>query len=133
MPVAAPRPCRKPGCMALSTTGYCPDHEGSRPRQYDRQRPSAARRGYGWKWRTSTRPRILRRDPVCTCDLMGCSVCKGRGCHAPSTEVDHIVPREAGGSDGDDNLHGLCHDCHSYKTATRDGGLRGKQPGGGAA
>jgi 5-methylcytosine-specific restriction protein A len=112
-------------------SGYCPDHaEAARVAQqqrYDRSRKSAAGRGYGWRWRTRTRPRILRRDPICTCAEAACSVCHGRGCHAASTDVDHIVAREDGGADGDYNLHGLCHDCHSWKTATKDGGLRGKR------
>jgi 5-methylcytosine-specific restriction protein A len=40
-----------------------------------------------------------------------------------STDVDHIIPREAGGSDDDENLQGLCHACHSRKTAQEDGGF----------
>jgi hypothetical protein len=39
---------------------------------------------------------------------------------AVSTDVDHIVPREQGGSDHEDNLQGACHECHSWKTATQD-------------
>lgn len=40
-----------------------------------------------------------------------------------ATDVDHIVPREQGGSDQWSNLQALCHSCHSKKTATEDGGF----------
>jgi 5-methylcytosine-specific restriction endonuclease McrA len=39
---------------------------------------------------------------------------------APSTDVDHIVPKEQGGTDDEENLQGACHACHSWKTATQD-------------
>jgi 5-methylcytosine-specific restriction endonuclease McrA len=42
------------------------------------------------------------------------------GRRAVSVEVDHIIPREAGGSEFEENLQGACHACHSWKTATQD-------------
>lgn len=56
----------------------------------------------GWR---STRARILSRDPHCR-------LCGIR----PSTEVDHIVARSAGGTDHDTNLRGLCAACHAALT-----------------
>jgi len=47
---------------------------------------------------------VLARDPLCNCNQ-------------PATEVDHIVPKSAGGSDSMENLQGLCKPCHSRKTA----------------
>lgn len=32
-------------------------------------------------------------------------------------QVDHRIPREQGGSDGDENLQLLCDDCHAEKTS----------------
>lgn len=113
MPIAPPTPCRKPGCRAASHSPYCPDHAVEAEQQanavlrrYDDRRGTSADRGYGHKWRTSTRPRILRRDPVCKCLMADCPVCAGRGCNRPSTDVDHVIPRPRG-SDGDENLQGL--------------------------
>lgn len=74
-------------------------------------RVSAARRGYDWRWRKLARV-ILLRDPIC------------RKCREESsTDVDHIIPRSAGGTDDPENLQGICHRCHSRKTATTDGGF----------
>jgi 5-methylcytosine-specific restriction protein A len=128
MPIAPPTPCRKPGCRATSHTPYCPEHTEEAERQadlvrqrYDDRRGNSAARGYGHKWRTSTRPRILRRDPVCKCRAASCHPSDGPRCTFPSTDVDHVIPRPRG-SDGDENLQGLCHECHAHKTATEDGG-----------
>jgi 5-methylcytosine-specific restriction endonuclease McrA len=49
---------------------------------------------------------ILARDPVCT-------LCE----RAASTEVDHIKPRHLGGDDTEENLRGVCGECHGGKTA----------------
>ena len=64
-------------------------------------------RGSQWMKR---RARVLRRDPLCRC-------CSTAAHPVPSTEVDHKVPISRGGSDEDDNLQGLCGDCHAVKTA----------------
>lgn len=39
-------------------------------------------------------------------------------------QVDHITPREQGGSDADANLQLLCDDCHAEKTS-REAAVRG--------
>jgi 5-methylcytosine-specific restriction protein A len=41
-----------------------------------------------------------------------------------STAVDHIVPKAQGGQDTDDNLQGICGDCHSEKTAKESAAAR---------
>jgi len=86
--------------------------EYERPRD---NRPSAARRGYGSRWR-KLRLMQLRRYPLC----------QWPGCNKPATDVDHIVPRASGGTDDADNLQSLCHAHHSVKTATQDGGGWGR-------
>ena len=35
-----------------------------------------------------------------------------------ATDVDHIVPKEFGGNDSDENLQSLCKDHHKEKTQT---------------
>jgi hypothetical protein len=51
-------------------------------------------------------------EPFCRC-----------GYGQPATDVDHILPRRAGGSDEHGNLQSLAHGHHSRKTALRDGGF----------
>lgn len=72
--------------------------------RYDDARPTAAQRGYDRihkRWRR----RIIARDPVCR-----------RCARAASTEADHIVPLEDGGTWDDDNGQGMCKPCHTKKT-----------------
>jgi len=40
-----------------------------------------------------------------------------RYCGAPSTTVDHIVPKFEGGTDARSNLAGACKDCQQRKAA----------------
>ena len=58
----------------------------------------------GWAW-SRIRQRVLRRDGN------RCVLC-GRA----ASEVDHIVPGSAGGSDDLRNLQSLCKPCHQQKT-----------------
>ena len=104
------RPCRHPGCPALTREGYCPQHKPSK----------APRRGsaeyHGWYslpvWTDDLRPNQLLHEPFCR-------ECARRGLRVRATDVDHVVPFE-----GDwklftdpDNLQSLCHSCHGRKTA----------------
>jgi len=41
-----------------------------------------------------------------------------------ATLRDHITSLEENGSDSDDNVQGLCHDCHEEKTLAE--ALRGR-------
>lgn len=56
------------------------------------------------------RRRILDRYPRCWLAYPG-------RCTGVSTEVDHVIDAEDGGSDDDENLRGACHPCHEYKSA----------------
>ncbi len=111
MPRKPKRPCRKPGCPALiEGGGWCGKHK-------PKDRPSAAKRGYGSKWRTY-RESYLRR-------YRWCVACKADGHRTPATVVDHIVPHQ-----GDmvlfwkkSNHQALCKPCHDRKTAMSDGGF----------
>jgi len=122
-------PCAEPGCGVASPERYCERHRKQRRgttqrgnsarggRAYGAEalesiarvagtRVSAARRGYGRRWQR-LRLVVLKRDPVC------------RACgREASTDVDHILPKRAGGPDSLENLQGLCGPCHSRKTAS---------------
>ncbi|MEP2103079.1 MAG: HNH endonuclease [Parasphingorhabdus sp.] len=73
-------------------------------------RKSAHERGYGWAWR-KLRAFILRRDKGL------CQPCLRNGVTTLAREVDHIIPKEWGGSDDEGNLQSICIDCHKAKTA----------------
>ena len=94
-------PCRTPRCPAIAgPRGLCAGHA----RAYERQRGTAAQRGYGTmhrQWRAA----ILARDVIC------------RACgKSPSREADHVIPLSQGGGWSLANGQGLCKPCHSRKT-----------------
>lgn len=66
-------------------------------------------RGYGSAWER-LRKRVLRRDKY-LCQIQ--THCEGRA----ANEVDHRVPKAAGGTDEPDNLQAACSRCHKAKTA----------------
>jgi len=45
-----------------------------------------------------------------------CADCLKRGLVEKTTQIDHIKPLMSGGTDTDDNVQGLCDDCHARKT-----------------
>ena len=78
----------------------------ARQRRHDARRVSAARRGYGGKWRRE-RERFLRDHPLC-------EACAARGIVQEAELVDHIIPHK-----GDMKLfwkrwnwQALCKSCH---------------------
>lgn len=106
LPTRPLHPCNAPRCSRLTAGRFCASHS----KRADK-RPHAAARGYDGRWR-QLRAMILRRDPICV-------MCR----QAPSTDVDHVVAKAKGGTDEASNLAGLCHACHSRKTATVDSGF----------
>lgn len=118
MPTRPPKACAHPGCPALVAKGkYCAEHQPPKRRAPDR-RASAARRGYGSRWRRY-REHYLRDNPLCV-------ECLKHGRYKPATDVDHINA-VVGPYDPlfwePSNHQALCHECHSAKTAKEDGGL----------
>jgi 5-methylcytosine-specific restriction enzyme A len=111
MPKAAPKPCRFRGCSGLVVdgSGYCEQHAKLKSGWNHPDRGSAAERGYGYAWQ-QLRLLILRRD----CGL--CQVCLTQGVVRQADAVDHIVPKEEGGTDDEDNLQSICNACHAIKT-----------------
>ena len=63
------------------------------------------------------RESVLRRDRYL------CVACLAAGRPTPATQVDHVIPLSAGGTDAMDNLQSLCDACHEAKTR-RDMGYR---------
>lgn len=62
------------------------------------------------QWRDRTRPNKLSRNAYC-------EKCDEKGILTEATEVDHIIPLEAGGEPYEDsNLQSLCKRCHGVKT-----------------
>ncbi|MCY4111649.1 MAG: HNH endonuclease [Chloroflexi bacterium] len=59
-----------------------------------------------------------RREFVIARDGHRCAVC-GR---YRRLEVDHVTPREQGGSDDPRNLQAICRPCHEAKTLRENGG-----------
>lgn len=106
MPLRPLRPCAHPGCHRLSHTGRCALHPRVDRRRWYHQRPEAHP-----QW-LAISAQVLSEEPVCR-------ICR----KAPSTDVDHIVPKRRGGSDERSNLQGTCHRCHARKTASVDGGF----------
>lgn len=44
-------------------------------------------------------------------------ICKRANCDAPAVYVDHVIPLWCGGTNANDNLEGLCAECHRRKTS----------------
>jgi 5-methylcytosine-specific restriction protein A len=79
--------------------------------ELDRQRPSAARRGYGRRWRKA-RAAFLAAHPLC-------AACWMQGRVVAATVVDHVMPH---GGDArlfwnERNWAPSCKPCHDRKTA----------------
>lgn len=74
-------------------------------------------RGYGADWQR-IRAAFLQKHPWCSDPF---------GVHGSelvrAVDVDHKIPLNSGGTNDEMNLDGLCHSCHSRKTAIRDGGF----------
>jgi 5-methylcytosine-specific restriction protein A len=73
------------------------------------ERPSAARRGDGRRWR-KLRAMVLQREPLCR-------DCAEHALVVEATDVHHIIAKRDGGKDEASNMMALCHACHSKRTA----------------
>ena len=100
MPTTAKQPCGHPGCPALVDKGMCQQHK----------RPSAAKRGYGRRWKRATEQYRI--------DHPFCVECEKEGRDTPMFAVDHI--RAHCGDErlfwDEDNWQSLCETHHNQKT-----------------
>lgn len=104
------RPCRRCGVAHKNQNGFCDNHQALAVGWTARQRgKTTTQRGYGHDWRI-TRDRILKRDKYC------CVKCAELGFVVKATDVDHVIAKEFGGDDSDENLQSLCRDHHKEKT-----------------
>ena len=102
------RPCAVRGCPRPAVDrGRCAEHARAKQAEIDRQRPSAAERGYGPYWEL-VRASFLRQHPTCN------------RCPAPSEVVHHIKRIRDGGTHQWGNLEALCKRCHDAETLKED-------------
>jgi 5-methylcytosine-specific restriction protein A len=110
VPSRALRPCRDHGCGALTSNGWCPDHQ-KKQGAYDRQqRGTSTQRGYGSAWQKYSR-RYRYEHPYC------------EECGKIAECVDHKRPISGPDDPGmwdEKNHRSLCWSCHSRKTVTTD-------------
>lgn len=114
--MSLPKPCRFVGCKNKVTTkrhqGYCELHKHKSGWFINEtSKGNRHKRGYGNHWVKVIRPRILERDSYL------CQLHLQNGIAVTGTHVDHIMPKNKGGTDDDANLQTLCVDCHKFKTA----------------
>lgn len=111
------RPCNKPGCPNLTTTGYCEKHTTSKAennRYYDKYiRNKKHDRFYhsvAWK---------KLRDYIWIRDNGMCQQCLKEKKITIGKIVDHIIPIEIDWNKrlDEDNVWLLCQSCHNKKTA----------------
>lgn len=85
----------------------------------DTVRGSRHQRGYGTVWE-KLRAQVLERDTLL------CKPGLAKGEVHLAQEVDHIIPKAAGGTDHINNLQAICKACHREKTARESSKPRGE-------
>jgi len=110
MPARSLTPCRECKQLTRNQHGLCDAHKHVTWERFQRIKGNVTQRGYGHHWRI-LRTRILERDNGL------CVECRRNGHVTTAIQVDHIVPKDQGGTDDHDNLQSLCKPCHASKTA----------------
>ena len=106
MPYSPAKPCRYPGCPALTHERYCAKHKTVAGREYNKySRAPDHNQTYCYRWR-KIRNLYISKHPLC-------EECLKAGRYVPADEVHHIQPTDQGGSHADDNLMSLCKSCHT--------------------
>jgi 5-methylcytosine-specific restriction protein A len=122
MPTKPARPCRYPGCPALTTdkSGYCEQHLTITRKQYDSERGTANERGYDYRWQQASKM-FLVSHPLCV-------ECEREGRITAASLVDHVVPHKGNQQLfwDESNWQPLCKEHHDIKTAKEDGAFGNK-------
>lgn len=103
MPSKPVRPCKKPGCSALVSSGYCEKHTPKR-QQYKRINDDTFYHTQAWK---KLRALKISKDPLC-------ELCLNDGRITPGEIVHHIVEVAEDMSQALvlENLQTVCRSCH---------------------
>jgi 5-methylcytosine-specific restriction protein A len=122
MPYRPAKPCRYPGCPALTHERFCATHAKVIARQYEQyERDPATAKRYAGEWR-KVRAAYLSAHPLC-------EICARDNRLTPAALVHHKVKLSDGGGHSPDNLMALCSPCHSRLHA-QQGDRWGTRPGG---
>jgi 5-methylcytosine-specific restriction protein A len=100
------------GALVRDGTSRCEKH----PAQAWAKRADAPKRITGRRLQRK-RAELFARDPLCV-------MCRDKGRVSLATQRDHKLSLGEGGTDDDDNVQGLCADCHEEKTLAE--ALRGR-------
>ena len=103
MPQAIRPICGEPGCLERSRKGK------SRCQKHEWRGNSTPQQSVNTAFWQRLRARILSAEPICR-------ACAKGGLIELAVEVDHIIPRYAGGTHDPSNLQPLCRECHHLKT-----------------
>ncbi len=106
------RPCSHPGCRELTSERFCPAHKKAEQQYIDRQRGSANKRGYTYKWQKYAKWFLKQPgNQICRLKL-------STSCSIVANCVDHIQP-PSGPDDplfwDDGNHQAACLHCNSVK------------------
>jgi 5-methylcytosine-specific restriction enzyme A len=88
-----------------------------RPTPSEASRPTAAQRGYGYRWQQA-RLSFLAAHPLCI-------DCSKQGRVTEATTIDHVIPHKGNEELFWDvsNWESCCASCHSIRTLKYDGGF----------
>ena len=105
------------------------DAEKERKRHLDRQRGTAAQRGYDAAWRALRDAVVIERGCRCEAEGCGCIVVLRKREATPTTPVAHVDHIESIADRPDlrlerSNLRVLCEPCHDRRTARDQGFAR---------
>jgi 5-methylcytosine-specific restriction protein A len=115
MPSRPGKACRQISCPNIAKSrehqGYCEEHKDKGGWNLnERTKGNRHSRGYGSDW-DKIRVIALKRDSyLCQFHLL-------KGMAIAATHVDHIKPKDQGGTNALNNLQSLCVKCHEATTA----------------
>lgn len=116
----AKKPCKRFGCPNVVTSGYCEQCSKAAPANVvERDRGSAAKRGYGRAWQKMSAARLAKHS-LCVDPYK-----RHTDRPVPATCTDHIAAHKGNMRLFWDpkNWQSLCDGCNSYKAVKEEGGF----------